>query len=95
MSIKELNNYLEENLDMVLLNENRQAVSEIIEGLESGINDPELEEQHESMRTTITGLEPYKDKYCYYAVDIVSCLWGQGYVIVDLENNYIEFIRTI
>lgn len=95
MSIKELNDYLEENLEMVLLNENRQAVLEIIEGLTYGTNDPELKEEHESMRTTIAELKPYKDKHCYYAVDIISCLWGQGYIIVDSENNYIEFIRTI
>lgn len=95
MSIKELNDYLEENLEMVLLNENRQAVLEIIKGLTHGTNDPELKEEHENMRSTIAELKHYKDKDCYYAVDIISCLFGQGYVVVDSDDNYIEFIRTI
>lgn len=95
MNIDELNDYLLDILNMELLDNKRQTVLEVIDSLEKGLEEQELKEQHESMKETLKDFKKYRDRYCYYAVDIMSCIWGQGFVITDAENNYIGFIRTI
>ena len=93
--MEELNDYLYDTLNMELLDEKRQSVEEVIESLEKGLEESELTEQYEDMKETLKDLKKYRDRYCYYAVDIMSCIWGQGFVITDADNNYIGFIRTI
>jgi len=95
MNMEELNDYLYDTLNMELLDEKRQSVEEVIESLEKGLEESELTEQYEDMKETLKDLKKYRDRYCYYAVDIMSCIWGQGFVITDADNNYIGFIRTI
>jgi len=95
MNIEELNDYLCDTLNMELLDEKKQSVQEVIKSLEKGLQEDELKEQHESMMETLKDFKKYRDKFCYYAVDVMSCIWGQGFVITDSENNYLGFIRTI
>ena len=95
MNIEELNDYLLDTFNMELLDEKRQTVAEVIESIEKGLEEIEVKEQHESMKETLKDLKKYRDRYCYYAVDVMSCMWGQGFVITDADNNYIGFIRTI
>jgi hypothetical protein len=95
MNIEELDEFLEEKFHMELLSKNKCLVNELIEGLTEGTKAEELKEEHDSMLRIIKELKPYRNYYYYYAVDILSCLWGQGYVVVDENNNYIEFVRTI
>lgn len=95
MNIEELNDYLLDVFNMELLDEKKQTVAEVIDSLGKGLEEQELQEQYESMKETLKDLKKYRDRYCYYAVDVRSCIWGQGFVITDEDNNYIGFIRTI
>mgnify|MGYP006996819357 FL=1 len=80
---------------MTLLIDRKDKVSELVEGFSKALKSSELEEIHEDMKKTIKNLKPFLDKFYYYAVDMENSRLGQGYIIVDSKNNFIEFIRTI
>lgn len=95
MKIDELNDYLEDTFEMELLDEKKQTVAEVIEEYQKALIEKEISEDKEHVNQMIHELQKYKDRYCYYAVDYFSCIFGQGFVIVDEDNNYLGFIRTI
>lgn len=94
-SLEDLEDLLDEKLHMTLLIDRKDKVSELIEGFSKALKSSELEEIHEDMKKTIKNLKPFLDKFYYYAVDMENSCLGQGYIIVDSKNNFIEFIRTI
>jgi len=95
MSIEELEEYLNDTFEMELLDKKKQTVQEVVESYKKGLEEPELKDSLESMKETMKLLEKYKDRYVFYATDYVSCIFGQGFVVVDQDNNYIGFVRTI
>lgn len=94
-SLEDLEDLLDEKLHMTLLIDRKDKVSELIEGFSKAVKSSELEEIHEDMKKTIKNLKPFLDKFYYYAVDMENSRLGQGYIIVDSKNNFIEFVRTI
>jgi hypothetical protein len=94
-SLEDLEDLLDEKLHMTLLIDRKDKVSELVEGFSKALKSSELEEIHEDMKKTIKNLKPFLDKFYYYAVDMENSRLGQGYIIVDSKNNFIEFIRTI
>lgn len=94
-SLEDLEDLLDEKLHMTLLIDRKDKVSELIEGFLKALKSSELEEIHKDMKKNIENLKPFLDKFYYYAVDMENSRLGQGYIIVDSKNNFIEFIRTI
>lgn len=74
------------------------TVEEQIFNNKRALQEVELKDCWEDIKSNISELEKYKDKglLCKYAVHQSSCIWGQGYVVFDQDDyNFVDFIRTI
>lgn len=96
MNMKELNEYVKENLNMELLNNYITSVKEEIDSWEQAIKDGEVpQECVEDNKKTIEELRKYMEYSCVYALSLDGDFFGQGFVIADKDFNYIGFVRTI
>ncbi|MBY6873405.1 hypothetical protein HYH37_09445 [Clostridium botulinum] len=95
--LEQLNNYIIENLNIELMDNNATEVTETIKGWEKAIKSEEFKNDDiESNLEIIEELKKYKGYDCLYSTDYkYGGCWGQGFVIVDEKLNYVDFVRTI
>lgn len=90
--LEKLNEYIIEQLEMELDNNTVSSISDEIINWEAQ-TEFKLDDND---RKTIEELKKYKDYNYLYATDAqYGGTWGQGYIIVDQDLNYIDFVRTI
>jgi hypothetical protein len=101
MNINELNEFCIENLELELMHMEEDSivtVKETIASYKNGLEtDDACKDNRESMEETISDLEKFLDYNCTYAIGtgIYGGLWSQGFIIVNKDYNYINFVRTI
>ncbi|WP_242950750.1 hypothetical protein [Clostridium botulinum] len=95
--LEQLNDYIIENLNMELMDNKITEVSKTIEGWEKVIKSEEFKDDNiESNLEIIQELKKYKGYDCVYSTDYkYGGCWGQGFVIIDQNLNYVDFVRTI
>jgi hypothetical protein len=96
-TLEELNEHIIEKLNMELMDERISSVVETIKGWENAIVSEEFKkDNHEGDLEIIEELKKYKNHDCLYSINHkYGGVWGQGYIIVDKDLNYIDFVRTI
>lgn len=98
MNIEQLNDYIIEHIGMELMDDEQPtSVKETIEGWEKSIKSEEFKnDNHDSDYELINELKKFKDYDCLYSIDYKhGGVFGQGFIIVNQDLNYIDFIRTI
>ncbi|WP_346913797.1 hypothetical protein [Clostridium sp.] len=100
-SLEKLEKYISEKYDMEFLDDEIigkvHTVEEQIENNNRALQEKELKDCWEDIKSNISELEKYKDKdlFCKYAVHEDSCIWGQGYAIFDQGYRFVDIVRTI
>lgn len=98
--LERLNNYIKENFNMELMDTD---VSEIVlvknevTGWEKCLTSKEYEGKNgEDYRHIVQELKKFFEYDCLYCLDSENGgFYGQGYVIIDKDLNFIDFVRTI
>lgn len=99
--LEKLENYIMNEYDMEFLNDeiigNVNTIEQEIENNKRALKEIELKDCWYDIKINISELEKYKDKglFCKYAVHKDSCLWGQAYIIFDVNYTYIDMVRVI
>ncbi|NFC89031.1 hypothetical protein EXN13_15580 [Clostridium botulinum] len=95
--LEQLNDYIIKNLNMELMDNKITEVTKTIEGWKKIIKREEFKNDDiESNLEIIEELKKYKGYDCIYSInhEYGGC-WGQGFVIIDQNLNYVNFVRTI
>ena len=95
--LEQLNDYIIEHLNMELMDNRIAPVKNEVESWEKTITSKEFKnDDHTGDLETIEELKKFIGYDCLYAIDneYGGC-WGQGFVIVDKNLNYIDFVRTV
>ncbi len=99
--LEKLENYISNEYDMEFLDDEIigkvHTVEEQIENNNKALKEIELKDSWEDVKSNNSKLEKYKGKglFCKYAVHEDSCLWGQGYIIFDMNYRFISMVRVI
>jgi len=95
--IEQLNEDIIEKIGMEIQDERITSVKEAIESWENAIVSEEFKnDDHTGDLEIIEELKKYKDYDCLYSIDAEhGGVWGQGFVVIDEDINYIGFVRTI
>lgn len=95
--LEKLNGYIIETIKMELQDDKITKVSEEIEHWKKAIREKEdLHMDKESVLQIINELEKFDKYLCSYAIDLdYGGCYGQAYIIVDKDCNYIDFVRTV
>jgi len=92
----ELEDFIGDELGMELIDEDITSVAEQIKGWEKCIASKEFKnDDHKGDLEIIEELKKFKDYDCLYAICTDGGVWGQSYIIVDKELNYIGNVVTI
>lgn len=94
--LEKLNEYINEKLGMELENNRVAEIGEQIKSWETmeERTDGELKLEDDDKRI-IEELKKYKNHKCLYAIDSKQPILGQGFVIVNDDLEYVDFVRTI
>lgn len=99
--LEKLENYIMNEYDMEFLDDKIigrvHSIEEQIENNKRALQEKELKDCWEDIKSNIIELEKYRDKglFCKYAVHEDSCIWGQGYVVFDQGYRFISMVRVI
>ncbi|MCY6958293.1 hypothetical protein [Clostridium brassicae] len=90
-NLEKLNDYIIEELEMELMDDRIVSVKDEIEYWEK-----HKDEWNTDYTYVTEELKKYKDYNSLYSINhkYGGC-WGQGYIIVDKELEYVGFVRTI
>lgn len=92
----ELEDFIGDELGMELMDEDITSVVDAYEGWERCIASEEFKsDDHTNDFKIIEELKKFKDYDCLYAISEHGGVWGQSYIIVDKELNYVGNVVTI
>lgn len=98
--LEKLDEYIIENIEMELQDQENDYISEVsheIKNWKKALEGKEdLYMEKNDILEIIHELEKFNGYLCSYVIDYNSggC-FGQGYVIVDMNCNYLGFVRTV
>lgn len=95
--LEKLNDYIIENLGMELMDNRIAHVKDEVVAWEKTITSKEFKnDDHTGDLETIQELKKFTNYNCLYSINAeYGGTWGQGFIIVDKDLNYIGFVRTI
>ncbi|NMM65477.1 hypothetical protein HBE96_23140 [Clostridium sp. P21] len=95
--LEKLNEYIIESLGMELMDNRITTVKDEVEAWEKAITSDEFKNNdHTGDLEIIEELKKFIEYDCLYSINSeYGGTWGQGFIIVNKDIKYVEFVRTI